>query len=230
MRRIGIYFFIVLFFCGCIANQKITYRLNDISKKNNSKLSALVLDVEIFEDLRKSNIEDSALFTKPRATKILNERVCINSEQHYKKKPVNYQVSQLISDYFRQQGIYKVVTFNKKDTSDYYLTAKLKRFYGNQRFSTAAAVGAQFGLIGALATANTKTKGKIEIELSDIKLFDKNGKLIKGVGNFKRTYEEDYHVDGYCWCIYFNVNDKFKFFTGEFSQLIESSLSEELSK
>ncbi len=181
-----------------------------------------MLDVEIFEDVRKSNSEDSVLFTRPKATKILKEKVCINSEQHYKKKPVNYQVSQIISDYFRQQEIYKAVTFDKKDTSDYYLTAKLKRFYGNQSFSTAAAVGAQFGLIGALATANTKTKGKIEIELSDIRLFDKKDKLIKELGNFKRTYEEDYHVDGYCWCIYFNVNDKLKIFTGEFSQLIES--------
>jgi len=213
MMKKGLYFIIVVLFCGCVGNQKITYNIKDIPKKNITKLGALVLDVEIFEDLRKSNLEDSALFNLPRTTKILDEKVCINSEQHYRKQPVNYQVSQIVSVYFRQQGIYKDVTFENKVTSDYYLTAKLKRFSGNQGFSSKAAVGAYFGLIGALATANAKTKGKVEIELSDIKLFNKKGKLIKDLGRFKRTYEEDYPVDAYCWCIYANANEKLKAFT-----------------
>lgn len=230
MRKISIAFLIGVILSSCIANRKITYQLNDVPKKNNAKLSTLVFDVELFDDVRKSNGEEDVLFTNPRSTKILNERVCINSEQHYKKSPVNYQFSKVISDYFRHQELYKAVTFNKKDTADYYLTANLIKFYGNQDFSMSAAVGAQFGLIGALATANAKTKGTVEIELSDMKLFDKKGHLIKGLGNFKRTYAEDYHADGYCWCIYSNVNEKFKSFTGELSQLIESSLSEELSK
>lgn len=230
MRKIGLLLFITVFLSSCVMNQKIAYKLTDIPKKNNAKLSTLVFDVEIFNDIRKSNKEDSVLFKMPRITKINHEKVCINSEQHYKKKPVNNQFSQIVSDYFRQQSIYKAVTFNKKDTAEYYLTANLKRFYGNQFFSTAAAVGSQFGLIGALATANTKTKGKIEIELTEIKIFSKNGKLIKDLGNLKRTYEEDYHADAYCWCIYFNVNEKFKLFTGELSQLVESSLVDELSK
>lgn len=228
MRKLCFCLFIVALFSGCVMNQRIAYKLSDIPKKDNAKLASLVFNVEIFEDLRKETIEDSALFTRPRQTKLMNERVCINSEQHYKKKPVNYQVSNTIANYLSQQGIYKVVTFNKKDTADYYVTAKLNRFYGNQGFSTKAAVGSQFGLIGALATANAKTRGCVEIELTDIKIMDKKGNVIKDLGNLKRTYQEDYRADGYCWCIYFNVNDKFKIFTGELSRLIESSLMEEV--
>jgi hypothetical protein len=105
------------------------------------------------------------------------------------------------------------------------LTGKINSLYGEQGFSTAAAVGAQFGLLGALATAGAKTKGKILIDISDIKLFKKDGTLVKDLGSFYKEYNEDFSADAYCWCMYANINEKLKDFNSHLVEKLRSDLS-----
>ena len=94
------------------------------------------------------------------------------------------------------------------------------RFYGIQKFSTSAAVGVHFGLIGALATAGAKTPGTIIIELSDIKVFDKQNNLIASVGDFRKEYEGEFPADANCLCIYQNMNRKLSEFNDELISLL----------
>ena len=67
-----------------------------------------------------------------------------------------------------------------------YFTGTINCFYGQEGFSTAAMVGAQFGLLGALVTAGAKSPGKIIIEIADMKLFKNDGTLVKDFGNFNK--------------------------------------------
>ena len=117
-----------------------------------------------------------------------------------------------------------VVYTNYKENTDYYLEAKIKYLYGIQKFSTAAMVGAQFGLIGALATASAKTNGTIIIELTDIKLFDKQNNLIASIDAFRKEYEGEFPADANCFCIYQNVNQQLQVFNDELIGLLALEL------
>ena len=100
----------------------------------------------------------------------------------------------------------------------------MRNFYGTQNFSTKAAIGAQFGLIGAVATAGVKTEGKIIFEINDVKIYDKNNQIIKTIESFKREYEGDFPADAYCWCIFQNVNTKLKEYFSEFITTVETEI------
>lgn len=216
---------LVIALSSCTVNKTISYSIKDVPSNNKDQnLSRLILDVEEFADKRKDIKDNTILFNNPKQFKLDGQPVCINSEKHYKKSPVTRQITNMLVDHLNKRNSFKTVVMNKKDTADYYLSGSLTRFYGKQGYSTAASVGAAFGLIGALATAGTKTKGKIIIEITDLKIFDKNNRLVKDIGTITKEYEDVFPADAYCWSIFNMVNVKLKDYFSELIETIETEL------
>lgn len=208
---------------GCNPTKRIAYNTNDLS--TSKTLIPKQVDVRILEDVRALNAENDILFTDKMQTKLNGKLSCINSEKGYKKDSVNSQVTQMIVKHFNQLALFSRTTFNNL-ASDYYLSGKLSSFYGEQLFSSASMVGAQFGLLGAIATSGIKTEGTIKIEIKNLKLFRKDGSLVKDLGDFSRVYEEKFPADAYCWCIYDNINLKLKEFNSDLADKLLLELSD----
>ena len=219
-----VFYFCILMMVSCKPAQKIAYntdRLKAMEIRNNVNLS---LSVQTFEDIRSQSEINATHFTaKQWQVKINGEKSCINSEVLY-KTPVTEQMSAIFAQHLAKKIPQISVFTNQKEYADYYLEAKVKHFYGIQKFSTAAAVGAQFGLIGALATAGAKTMGTIIIELTDIKVFDKQNNLIATVGDLRKEYEGEFSADANCFCIYQNVNQKLSEFNDELISLLSMEI------
>jgi len=205
---------------SCKPIQKITYntdKLKTLEISNNLNLS---LSIQTFGDIRsESEMNEIQLVSKQWNAKIDGKQSCINSEVLY-KIPVAEQMTAIFAQHIEKQLPQIKVFINQKENADYHLEANIKHFSGIQKFSTSAAIGAQFGLIGALATANAKTHGKIIIELTDIKLFDKQNNLISSVGDLRKEYEGEFPADANCLCIYQNVNQKLSEFNEELIKLL----------
>jgi hypothetical protein len=211
---------------SCKPAQKIAYRTDKIQQLEIDRNINVSLSVQSFEDIRSQSENNAVHFSaKQWKAKINGEQSCINSEILY-KTPVSEQMAAIFAQHLAQKMPQIRVFINQKEHSDYYLEAKVKQFYGIQKFSNAAAVGAQFGLIGALATAGAKTQGTIIIELADIKLFDKQNNLIALVGDFRKEYEGEFPADANCFCIYQNINQKLS----EFNEDLINLLSLEIRK
>ena len=220
-----ILFLAPLFLMACTVSQKIAYKTDDVTASESANTIPIKVDVRVLEDNR-MNIEDnSVLFDNPREIKLNGKRTCINSEKHYAKDTVVTQVTRLMVDHFNQARLFEEAFYNQDNSSDYYLTGTLNSFYGDQKYSTGAAIGAGFGLIGALATSGAKTPGKIIIELADLKLFKKDGTFVKDFGTFYKEYEDEFKADAACWCIYWNINEKLKDFNTQLVEKIRNDLS-----
>ncbi|WP_010662288.1 hypothetical protein [Marinilabilia salmonicolor] len=204
MRKI--LFFIPLVFWGCTISQKITYKTDDLVADKSVKPIPAVVDVRAFTDNRDSFEANSVLFSNPHQMRLDGKQVCINSEKHYKKDTVVNQFSRILAEHFNKARLFEMSLYNRSEYSNYYLTGTLNSFYAQQEFSSGAAVGASFGLIGALATSGIKTPGKIVIDVSDLKLFKKDGTLVKDFGSFYKEYVDEFKVDAYCWCAFWNAN------------------------
>jgi len=210
---------------SCTPYQKITYPTKDISVTSPEKTLPIMVEVRMFNDNRAQIAENKVLFSSPQKTKIEGKSVCINSEKFYKKDSVASQITRILVEHFNKAGLFKQTFYKENSLSGYYMTGTLNSFLGEQQFSTGAAVGSQFGLIGALATAGIKTPGKVVIEIADLKLYKKDGTLVKDFGSFYKEYKDDYKADGYCWCMYTNINDKLKDFNSHLIDKIRSDLT-----
>lgn len=214
--------FIVL--TGCATNQKLSYKMDDIQPQQDSKLKNYVLDIQKFSDARESIEENRILFSQPRQIKLDETSSCINSEEHYEKGTVTTQLATTISEHLSKKGIFKSVTADKKETADFYVTGTIRRIFSRQEFSTTSAVGAQFGLIGALLTMNATTPGTIEIEFSDIEILDKHRRSVGKIDNLKESFREEFPADAYCWSAYWNLNNKLKGVVDQLSNRIRDTL------
>lgn len=221
MKRILL--FAPLFLIGCTVSQKIVYKTDD-APQTVRPLPALV-EVRILVDNRSALEENAILFQNPRQFKLNGKQTCINSEKHYKKESVVSQVTKIMVDHFNKARLFDMSYYNQSENSNYYLTGTLNSFYAEQEFSKGAAVGASFGLVGALATSGIKTPGKIVIDISDLKLYSKDGTLVKDFGNFYKEYMDDFKVDAYCWCAYWNANEMLKDFNTRLIEKIRNDLA-----
>jgi hypothetical protein len=217
--------FLPLFFIGCTVSQKIVYKTDDLITPATVKTLPAMVEVRILVDNRASIAENAVLFNNPQQVKLNGKWTCINSEKHYKKDSVASQVTKIMVDHFNKAKLFYMSYFNHSQNSNYYLTGTLNSFYCEQEFSKGAAVGASFGLIGAIATSGIKTPGTIIIDISDLKLFKKDGTLIKDFGNFYKEYKEDFKADAYCWCAYWNTNTMLKDFNTQLIEKIRDDLS-----
>jgi len=204
----------------CCVNQKITYKTDYIPALSTT--IPITVSIKELSDERKSNSKNSLLFENDRQTRHNKKSVCINSEIYYRKETVTFQISRQIAEHFDKMKLFQRTTFADDSQTDYYITGSLSYFYGMQDFSTAAAVGSQFGLIGALATSGITTPAEIIIEIKDITLYDKNGNLVQEFGTYRKRYSEELHADAYCWCIYGNINQKLQDFNDGLAHKIKS--------
>jgi len=217
-------FFLPFIFIGCVS-QKVTYKTTDLVAPVSAKTIPIMCNIKLLADSRFK--DDSTKLLVENANNRITHKgklICINAEKFYKKDSVPAQYSRMMVEHFNKLKLFKLAIYNNDQFCNYYLSGTLRCFFGEQEFSTAALVGTQFGLIGALATAGVKTQSNIRIELSDLKLCKKNGDLVKDLGGFAKTYSEKLHADGYCWCIYWNINEKLKEFNTELVEKLRHDL------
>lgn len=214
-----------LFFIGCTISQKITYRTDDLSVSETSNTIPATVEVRILEDNRANIEENAVLFENPRQIKHNGEQTCINSEKHYQKEAVVNQITKIMVEHFNNARLFKMSYYDQNPGSNYFLTGTLNSFYSDQKYSTGAAVGASFGLIGALATSGIKTPGNIIIDISDLKLYKKDGTLVKDFGNFYKEYNNDFKADANCWCAYWNANEMLKDFNTHLIEKIRNDMA-----
>ena len=214
-----------IFLISCTVSQKITYRMDDLAADQTINTIPAMVEIRIFEDNRPNIEENLVLFNNPRQIRLNGKQTCINSEKHYHKDTVVNEVTKIMVDHFNKARLFKMSLYDRSQHSNYYLTGVLNSFYGEQEYSTAAAVGSSFGLIGALATAGVKTPGKIIIDISDLKLYKKDGTLVKDFGSFYKEYTDRFHADSSCWCIYSNVNEMLKDFNSHLIEKIRNEMS-----
>lgn len=168
-----------------------------VTAAEKTALSEKSLEVETFGDLRNA---ESPFFKQGRE----NDGKCRNSEEHYEKGKLMAEINATMIEYFQKRQTFKETIVQG---GLYRLSGKIKDFSSEQETSTGAAVGAQFGLIGALATANSKSKGAIRIEFSDLLVTNtKTGKKAK-VDNVVFEYAGELPIDAYCWSAYRNANE-----------------------
>lgn len=185
----------------------------------------------------------------------INGEVYYIYKQGDKESPWNITVPEKIAVYLaahlKKRGTFKSVTAknkavaiteeglavfaeqagkSKKAPADFYLTGKLRRFFGEQEYSRGVAAGQAFGLIGALATSGTKTSGRIIIEYIDLRLYKRNGTLVGKIGNIYDKFEGELIVDAYCNVIYWHVNRRLMHANEKLAGEIEKSLLEAVSK
>jgi len=215
-----------LFLISCTVSQKVIYKTDDISASQLTKTIPIKVEIRVLNDNRANISENSILFTNSQQTKLDGKAYFINAEKNYKKDSVASQITRLMVEHFNKAKLFEMTFYGQSNYSDYYITGTLNSFYGEQQYSSAAAVGSQFGLIGALATANAKTPGRILIDISDLKLFKKDGTLIKDLGSFYKEYKDDFKVDAYGWYIYWNVNEKLKDFNTHLIEKIRIDMTE----
>lgn len=213
-----------LFLFGCTVSQKIVYKTSDLSAPQTIKPIQALVEVRIFEDDREKIEENAILFNNPRQMKLNGKLTCINSEKHYKKDSVVNQIAKIMVDHFNEARLFSLSFYNQSEQSNYYLTGALNSFFSEQEFSKGAAVGASFGLIGALATAGIKTSGKVVIDISDLKLYKKDGTLIKDFGNFYKEYNDEFKADANCWCAYWSANEMLKDFNTRLIEKIRNDM------
>jgi hypothetical protein len=225
MKKLS-YFLLPLFLVGCAMTQRIGYKTDTLPYQPDLTPIPISVNVLFLTDNRAQNSENEVLFTQAHSAAVNHKSVCINSEKNYKKDSVAAQLTQMMVNHFNHARLFNYCTCNNESGCDYYLTGTLNTFYGEQEFSTAAAVGAQFGLIGALATAAVKTPGKIIFDISDIKLFKKDGTLVKDMGGFYKEYKEELPADAYCWCIFNNINQKLIEYNTYLTEKIRNDLAE----
>ena len=219
-------FLFPVFLIGCTLNQRIAYKTDDLSAHHSINTIPAMVEIRILADNRANIEENSILFHNPRQIRLNGKQTCINSEKHYKNEPVVNQITNLMVDHFNKARLFQMSFYDHSPHSNYYLTGTLNSFYGEQEYSSAKAVGAQFGLIGALATAGVKTPGKIVIDISDLRLYDKDGTLVKDFGSLYKEYSDDFKADASCWCAYWNVNEMLKDFNTNLVGKIRNDMAE----
>ena len=202
---------ILIFFSiiACTPTKQITYKTSDIDSRRDSISVDKILAIQLFEDERSSIASNDTLFQNKRIYENEHGKFCINSEKNYSSEKIPLQVSKALEMHFFETRIFRRVR-SGTDNGDFILTGKITRLFGKQGFSKSAATGAQFGLIGALATAGIKTDGLIRITLSDLKLTEKSSGIVYKLDQIDMQFEGEFKVDGYCWSIYENVNQKLK--------------------
>lgn len=192
-----------------IKNQRVQYDVKDIEPSTYTSLQDKVLLVQEFRDDRRNITGNEPLFIQDHSGSLNDRGACLNAERQY-KTPVPGQVRDAIAAHIRQRGAFKAVIVDPAAAHDFVLTGTLQRFYGAQGTSARAAVGAQLGLLGALISMGARTDGDVHVWMSDLKLLDREGNLVKDLGAVTHDMEASFLADAYCWQIYHNVNDQLK--------------------
>lgn len=207
---------------GCVKHP-IKYDLESVSIARGASLKS-TLDVEVLADQRAEQPQNRVLFENDHEATVNGADLCINSERSYEEGTVARQVSEMIRAHLSKRGRIQHVLLSQQQPSDYQLTGTLRSYYGSQAQSGPAKVGAMFGVVGALATANLTTPGVVRIEITDLKLLRKDGTLVAQLPNVSEVVDGDLPVDAYCWTIYFTVDEHLKDAVEKLARSVEKEL------
>ena len=108
----------------------------------------------------------------------------------------------------------------------------MERFFGSREFSrtaeTTGLVGTQFGAIGGLISSimigAMSAPGEVEIIFKDIVIKNREGKIIRSIGDINTKLSRDMRVDGHCWTVYGYVDEQLKFIIEDMANNIESAI------
>jgi hypothetical protein len=222
------FLFLAVLFLNCAVYQKIEYDFAAVVPKTNSPLSTLTLDIQVFEDIRGAMPENKILFVNKQLAGVDGRSVCINSERYYEPNTVADQIATVICEHLHKKNIFKNVTLNRKEQADCFLAGKIKRFYGKQDCSKIAGTAGSMGLVwylveAAAIEAYEKTEGLIEIEFTDLAIFDTQGNKVKDLGDIHVRRQDYFAASSQCWCIYRNVNEQLKVAVEELADSITSN-------
>jgi len=235
--------FAIFLFASCSSNRYVIYSVVNVVPAEAEKTIPINVNVKTLTDNRKYIKNNEVLFSTNFRKTIINKNLfCINAEKGYRinKETVATQVTQMMVKHFNKAKLFANTNFNNELSCDYYLTGTLNILYGEQELSADVEAGVIAGVVGGIlfgvvggaiggalaSSTNTKSPGKIIIEISDINLFRKDGLLIQNFGSFYKEYEGIFPADLKCKCVYENVNAKLRDFNAELIEKLRMELLE----
>jgi hypothetical protein len=137
-KSFNLIFALIIFgLTGCVAllDPPINYDVDDIEESANRQLKDVVLDIQPFEDARKSVPEYAILFSESYDDfylKIGEVEYCINREDKYiaNKGDVPLQVSTIIAKHLDKRGAFKSVLANNKENQPVVYEEESQDTYG----------------------------------------------------------------------------------------------------
>lgn len=212
------------FLTSCMVKHRVSYDTRKVMVDPALSPLDYIVYIKPFQDIRKDEIENHPYFNKPRTTRINNKDVCINAEKGYPKDSIAVDMARAMAAHFNQAKLFRMTVGGPSTYIQHYITGKLVYYQGTQKYSYGAMVGAQFGLLGALATAGIQSAGKIRIKLTDLALYTSKGELVAEFGDLEHEKEGDLPVDSACMKIYQNVDNAFM----EFNDLLVEKIRAKL--
>ncbi len=203
---------ILLFLFGLLgcASQKVQYETDSVKKSRYVPLK-IRLRIGPLEEGRRHHAPSKVLLHGKQNVKMGGVNMCVNAEKYYKENGrVSAQVAEAMRAHLEARRAFLDVTTDRTVKAHYTLVGVVSALYGHQRVSSEAQAGAMFGIAGALATAEAKTDGKIEIALTDLRILDSHERPVAKLNDVRVNYEGMMPGDAYCWEIYNNVHAKLR--------------------
>lgn len=202
--------FIIFLASGCV-KQPIAYQLNDISKIEGSSFAPFTIAVAEFKDVRQIHKEEKSWFKEDRITSRNGNDWYFNNQDYYKDKIISPWISEMIVKHVDQSGIFKNAKLQSDASdADYILEGAIQRFEGFKEPSLAARIGAQFAVIGALATLGVKSRYEGTTVLIDVKLKKRDSDNVLWNGTVEGKVEGEDYADAYGWSAYQKANESLK--------------------
>jgi hypothetical protein len=243
MRIIALLFFLLL--TSCVQKFPIYYNTSYIKPITKEPIPISV-NIGVFTDLRKENVENDILFSNYNPLFIDDEMYCINSEFQYNRGAVAYNLSKQMAEHFGKAGIFKTTVFNRKEVADYTLVGAINQFYGVQHYDKefdeilsdteqdARVLVSTFNYAAESLNKNYSVRYSVfysspvvfYYDISDLKLIDKNGNVVMELGGFEKKYVIKYPLDTNCSYIYLHVNNQLRIFIDEILYIIYKDISE----
>lgn len=208
-------FIIIASFTHCARPYQFNPDPPKANHSTNKYLNSLVLSIEYFEDIRRNDPANDIYFNKGKKTYLQNEnnsKKCINSEKNYKSNLI-HNLTRLTAYHLKSDQIFKNVVYAKKHLADYYITAKLKNFRIMQDFDASAATREEIPLIHSYCYRSGEymiieehiqhySRAKVLIQYEEVKLYSKDGRLIKEIDLVENREINEFPIDGNCWCAF----------------------------
>lgn len=193
---------------GCAPRFTVRYPVEALQPFRDPALSSLRVRIAPFRDARKTAPESAYIFSSGREVSVAGgSNLCVNGEESYAEPALVEQIAAAIVAHLGQMHTYASVAAGNRAAGEYQLTGTLRRFYGEQQTSTAAQVGAAFGLVGALATADAQTAGEVTIELTHLEIIAPNGQKVAQLPDVIEHYQGPLPADADCKAIFATMNE-----------------------
>ncbi len=211
---------------ACAPTQHILYDLSDVAPAAAPRVN-VVLRLRDFDDGRARDAPSLVLLDDANGNeaRIDGKRRCLNGERYYQSGAVTREVAEMIAAHLSRRGVIRHVHGSSAAAADYSLRGEVHALYGMQDFHWGSAIGAQFGLIGALSTMGNQSQTQIRIELTKLTLFDAKDRVVAVLPRVLVELDGPMPVDAYCWAIYANVNEQLKVAVGRLADWVEATLA-----